>query len=121
MSQMYPATLPVMGTAMEERTSHSTAKARVERHRIKAAAAGIARVEVSVPSDDVGLVKAVAGTLRRGGTAADELRKILAPAASPPRVKTGAELVAFLQASPLRDADFTVERDRSPGRPVELE
>ena len=106
---------------MAERTADSTAKARVGRYRIKAAAAGIARVEVSVPSEDVGLVKAVAGTLRRGGTAANELRKTLAPTMPPPRAKTGAELVAFLQASPLRDADFIVERDRSPGRPVELE
>ena len=106
---------------MEERPVHRTAKQRVARHRIKAAAAGTARVEVSVPAEDVGLVKAVAGTLRRGGTAAAELRETLAPALSPPRAKTGAELVAFLQVSPLRDADFAVERDRSPGRPVDLE
>lgn len=106
---------------MEKRAVYHTAKARVARHRIKAAAAGMSRVEVSVPSEDVGLVKAVAGTLRRGGTAAAELRETLAPTVSPPPVKTGAELVAFLRASPLRDADLVVERDRSPGRPVDLE
>ena len=39
----------------------------------------------------------------------------------PPQATTGAELLAFLRASPLRDADFEVERDRSPGRPVDLE
>ena len=74
-----------------------------------------------MPAEDVGLVKAVAGTLRRGGTAAAELRETLAPAPSPLRAKTGAELVAFLMASPLRGADFAVERDRSPGRPIDLE
>ena len=67
-------------------------------------------------SKDAGLVKAVAGTLRRGGTAAAELRKTLAPAMSPPRAKTGAELIAFLRASPLCDTDFAVERDRTVAR-----
>ena len=121
MPHIVPVTLPVTDTVVEERTAHSTVKERVGRHRIKAAAAGIARVEVSVPSEDVGFVKAVAGTLRRGGSAADELRKTVGPRVLPPRAKTGAELVAFLQASPLRNADFVVERDRSPGRPVDLE
>ena len=107
--------------AMENRPVHHTSNARVARHRIKAAAAGTARVEVSVPSEDVGLVKAMAGTLRRGGTAAVELRDILAATVSSPRAKTGADLVAFLRASPVRDVDFVVERDRSPGRAVDLE
>ena len=106
---------------MDEGPADRTAKARVARHRIKAAAAGTARVEVSVPSQDVGLVKAVAGTLRRGGATAADLRETLVHTLSPPPAKTGAELVAFLRASPLRDADFAVERDRSPGRPVDLE
>ena len=106
---------------MENRTVHRTSGARVSRHRIKAAAAGTARVEVSVPSEDVGFVKAVAGTLRRGGSPAAELRETLAQTVSFPRAKTGAELVAFLRASPLCDADIVVERDRSPGRPIDLE
>lgn len=106
---------------MENRPVHRTSSARVARHRIKAAAAGTARVEVSVPSEDVGLVKALAGTLRRGGAAAVAVRETLAPALSPARANTGAELVAFLTASPLRDVDFVVERDRSSGRPVDLE
>lgn len=106
---------------MEKPSARLTSRARVARHRVKAAAAGMSRVEVSVPSEDAGLVKAVAGTLRRGGTAAAELRKTLVPAMSPPRAKTGAELIAFLRASPLCDTDFAVERDRSPGRPVDLE
>ena len=106
---------------MDDRPVPRTAGARVARHRIKAAAAGTARVEVSVPSEDVSLVKAVAGTLRRGGTAAMDLRDILATVVSPPRARTGAELVAFMRASPLRGVDFVVERDRSSGRPVDLE
>ena len=118
---MLPVILPDIGSGMEKPSVHRTSRARVARHRVKAAAAGMSRVEVSVPSEDVSFVKAVAGTLRRGGTAAAELRKTLAPAMSPPRAKTGAELVAFLRASPLCDADFVVERDRSPGRSVDLE
>ncbi len=106
---------------MKKRSPHSTAKARVARHRAKAAAAGTVRVEVSAPLEDAGLVKAVAGTLRQGGTAATELRETLALAMSSSRAKTGAELVAFLRSSPLRDANLVVERDRSPGRPVDLE
>ena len=118
---MLPGMLPDIEANMENASDHRTSRARVARHRVKAAAAGMSRVEVSVPSEDAGLVKAVAGTLRRGGTAAAELRKTLAPAMSPPRAKTGVELIAFLRASPLRDADFEVERDRSRGRPVDLE
>ena len=106
---------------MKKRSLHRTAKARVARHRAKAAATGMVRVEVSAPLEDASLVKAVAETLRQGGTAAAELREALAPVMSSSRAKTGAELVAFLRSSPLRGANLVVERDRSPGRPVDLE
>ena len=36
-------------------------------------------------------------------------------------VKTGAELVAFLRASPLVGEEFMIERNRSTGRAVDLE
>ena len=37
-----------------------------------------------------------------------------------PRAKTGAELVAFLRASPLTDAELPIERDRSTGRSTDF-
>ena len=106
---------------MVKRAVSPTSGARVARHRVGAAARGMARVEVSVPTDDAAFVKALAGTLRRGGSAAAALRETLASAVPPPRAQTGAELVAFLRSSPLRDGGFVAERDRSPGRPIDLE
>ena len=74
-----------------------------------------------MPVEDAGVIESVAETLRRGGTAAAELCETLSPTLSPQQAKTGADLVAFLRASPLRDANLEGERDRSLGRPVDLE
>ena len=35
--------------------------------------------------------------------------------------QTGADLLAFLRASPLVGEDMTIERDRTPGRVVDFE
>lgn len=95
--------------------------ARLARHRLKTAATGSRRVEVVIPAADAPLIKAVAGVLRSGGAEAARVRAQLQPLASPGKARTGAELVAFLRASPLVGADLDLERDRSTGRTIELE
>ena len=93
---------------------------RVSRHRKRIATGGARRVEVTVPSRDAPLVKAIAGALRTGGQEAELIRQSLQPMLTAPRARTGAELVAFLRASPLVDAELTIERDKSTGRSAEL-
>ena len=93
---------------------------RVSRHRKRIATGGAKRVEVTVPLQDAPLVKAIAGALRTGGEDAEVIRRTLQPRLIAPRAKTGAELVAFLRASPLTDADLAVERDHSTGRSADL-
>lgn len=78
------------------------------------------RVEVTVPSRDAPLVKAIAEALRSGGEEARRIREALQPVLSVPRAKTGSALVAFLRASPLVGAELQIERDRSTGRSVDL-
>ena len=94
---------------------------RVSRHRKRIAAGGAKRVEVTVPSRDAPLVKAIAGALRSDGKEAELIRQSLQPMLTVPRAKTGAELVAFLRASPLTEAELTIERDRSSGRSAHLD
>ena len=55
-----------------------------------------------------------------GGEDAELVRRSLRQRLTAPRAKTGAELVAFLRASPLADADLAVERDHSTGRSADL-
>ena len=93
---------------------------RVSRHRKRIATGGAKRVEVTVPLQDAPLVKAIAGALRSGGEEAELIRRSLHRRLTAPRAKTGAELVAFLRASPLTDADLAIERDRSTGRSADL-
>lgn len=94
---------------------------RVARHRKKVAAGGDRRVEVTVPSRDAPLVKAIAGALRSGGDDADRIRKSLQPLVSVPKAKTGKELVAFLRAAPFAETEVQVDRDRSTGRTADLD
>ena len=104
-----------------EHAKHTTRKtSRVTRHRKKVATSGAKRVEVTVPSRDAPLVKAIAGALRSGGEEAKRIRESLQPMLSVPRAKTGPELVAFLRASPLVGAELQIERDRSTGRSADL-
>jgi hypothetical protein len=93
---------------------------RIVRHRRRVQAEGAKRVEVTVPSRDAPLVKAIAGTLRSGGDEAQRLRGSLQPLLSIPRAKTGQEMVAFFRSSPLVNADLKIERDRSTGRSTDL-
>ncbi len=100
---------------------HDGAKQRLARHRAKLAAQGTRRVEVSVPAQDVGIVKAVAGALRTGGDEARWVRDVLARLTLREPARTGAELLAFLRASPLVGEDLIIERDRTAGRVVDFE
>lgn len=110
-----------MDRVVTKRTEHTTRPAsRVARHRTKVAAGGAKRVEVTVPSRDAPLVKAIAGALRSGGEGARRIRDSLEPIVSSPKARTGRDLVAFLRASPLVGADLRIERDSSTGRPVDL-
>ena len=93
---------------------------RVSRHRKRISTGGAKRVEVTVPLQDAPLVKAIAGALRSGGEEAELIRRSLQQKLTAPRAKTGAELVAFLRASPLTDADLAIERDHSTGRSADL-
>ena len=93
---------------------------RISRHRKRIATGGAKRVEVTVPFQDAPLVKAIAGALRSGGEEAELIRRSLQPVLTAPRAKTGVELVAFLRASPLTDAELAIERDHSTGRSADL-
>src|SRR6266849_8942145 len=57
-------------------------------HRRRAAARGFVRVEVQAPKKDVGLIRALAETLRGGAEKAEALRSTLAKALIHPEVKT---------------------------------
>lgn len=95
-------------------------ESRVTRHRTRVAAGGSKRVEVTVPSRDAMLVKAIAGVLRTGGNDAKRIRESLQTVVPMPQAKTGSDLVAFLRKSPLVGADLSVERDASRGRSADF-
>ena len=104
-----------------KRAQQATKKAsRVARCRKKIAASGAKRVEVTVPSHDAPLVKAMAGVLRLGGEDANRIRKSLQSLLSSPKARTGKELMAFLRASPLVETELQIERDRTTGRCADL-
>ena len=106
---------------MKPTSPKSQEASRVSRHRKKVATSGAKRVEVTVPSQDAPLVKAIAGALRSDGKEAKLIRQSLQPMLTAARARTGAELVAFLRASPLTDAELPIERDRSTGRSADLD
>ena len=93
---------------------------RVSRHRKRITSGGAKRVEVTVPYRDAILVKAIATALRSDGAEAELIRQSLHPVLTAPRAKTGSELVTFLRASPLTDAELPIKRDRSTGRSADL-
>ncbi|MDE0436739.1 MAG: hypothetical protein OXH92_22310 [Bryobacterales bacterium] len=104
---------------MTRQSTKEGSKTRVARHRAKTAAQGSRRVEVTVAARDAGLIKAVGVALRAGGEDAERVRKTLASMLSIEPVRTGAELVAFLRASPLVGEELMIERDQSTGRSVD--
>lgn len=94
---------------------------RVTRHRLRASASGTTRVEVAVPLTDAPLVRSLAKALREDRGTTSDLRRLLEAELVRPQAATGAELVNFLLASPLREVELEIERDRSSGRPVDFE
>ena len=90
------------------------------RYRERQLRSGMRRVEVTVPAKDVALIRRLAGELRSGGEAADRLRAEKGAATAFTPARTGEELIAFFRSSPLVGEDVSFERDRSPGRPIEL-
>ena len=106
---------------MTRQSTNEGSKTRVARHRAKTAAQGSRRVEVTVAARDAGLIKAVAGALRAEDKDAEKVRETLASMTFIEPVRTGAELVAFLRASPLVGEELMIERDQSTGRCVDLE
>ena len=106
---------------MAEQSTNEGLAARVARHRTRTLATGSRRVEVTVAACDAGLIRAVARTLRAGGEDATRVRDALTSMTSLAPAQTGAELVAFLRASPLVGEELVLMRDRSTGRVVDLE
>ncbi len=105
--------------AQRTRKPMSTTR-RVARHRKKLATSGARRVEVTVPVQDAGLVRDVAALLRAGGDQARKVRERVRPLVRPEHATSGSDLVAFFRASPLVGVELEVERDKSPGRPIDL-
>ena len=97
------------------------AAARVARHRVRAAANGVQRLEVSVPRADASLVRSLARTLRDGGERAVDLRRTLATVMPPPVARTGAELWEFLRSGPVFDVELDIRRETTDRPPVEFE
>ena len=95
-------------------------KDRVARHRRAVAASGVRRLEVSIPADDIAMVRKVAAALRGGGSPAERARTALRAAIVASGSGTGADILAFFQASPLAEVDLVLERDRTTGRPIDL-
>ena len=105
---------------MEQSKPMTRNTSRIARHRRKIAASGGKRVEVTVPSRDAPLIKAIAGALRSGGEEAKRVRELLQPMLSVQRAKTGRELVEFFRATPLVGAQLQTKRDHSTGRSADL-
>jgi len=89
--------------------------------RLRASARRITQVEVSVPLEDAPLVRSLARTLREDERGASHLRRLLKSEVALAPAGTGTEHVDFLLASPLRETELEIERDRSLTRPVDLE
>lgn len=93
---------------------------RVQRHRRRQAAAGSKRIEVTVPMGDAALLRALSVQLRAGGKVAASARASLHALLKGDEPSSGADLVAFLRASPLVGVAFDDLRERSIGRKFEL-
>ncbi len=116
----YPETFPEIET-LNPLNSKTEIPNRVVRHRKAVSGSGGKRVEVTVPANDAGLIKAIAGALRSGGKRARMVRKSLQPILTIPKARTGKELIEFLRRSPLADIALDFERDRSTGRSADFD
>lgn len=93
---------------------------RTSRYRRRQALRGTKRVEVSVPAQDIELIRELATELRAAGEEADRLRERVRAALGFRPARTGDELIEFFRQSPLVGEDLSFDRDRSPGRPITL-
>jgi hypothetical protein len=73
-----------------------------------------------VPIQDTERLRRVAALLRAGGEAAANARERLNELLPRPKARSGSELVTFFRTSPLVGLELEVERDKSPGRDVDL-
>ncbi len=80
----------------------------VNRHRERQSKKGLARMELSVPTQDRELLRSVASELRKGGFDADRMRMLLKSAVQ------GEDLIdfkAFLEMAPLEGVDLRRSKD----------
>jgi hypothetical protein len=75
---------------------------------------------VTVPAQDAELMRNVAALLRAGGDQARRVRKTLGPLVRTRIARSGSDLVAFFRNSPLVGVELELERDKSPGREIDL-
>jgi hypothetical protein len=99
--------------------SKATAR-RVASYRQKTRRQGLTRLEVTVPRRDAVLFRKAAETVRAGGAQARKLRDKMAETVSLKPAKTGADLLAFFQNSPLAKYDIDLTRDKSIDPPPEF-
>ena len=92
----------------------SQAKSSLVSHRARMVQQGFVRVEVSVSKDDASLVRQVVAALADPARQAAARTLLQQNFVGPPKVS----LKALLAAAPLDGIDL--ERDRSPGRDVDL-
>jgi hypothetical protein len=84
------------------------------------AAQGYRRVDLTVPDGDLELIRQLAAELRVGGEHAERLRSDIRSAVGLQPAQTGDELLEFFRQSPLVGEDLGFERDRSPGRSIDM-
>jgi hypothetical protein len=105
---------------MGKRKSSSGAALRVKGHRRRQAAAGMKRVEVVVPAEDVEVIRDLATVLRTGSKEADRVRARLRRMAPAAKRGTGADIVAMFQNSPFADLGIEIPHDRTITKPIDL-
>lgn len=110
--------LPVIQDCLEELYGEYVYSCPGYRQRLSAS--GLKRIEVTVPTGDAALVRRLVEVLRTGDETGEHLRRQVRSALGMLPAQTGEELVAFFRSSPLVGEELVFERDRSPGRPVEL-
>ncbi|MEO1302764.1 MAG: hypothetical protein AAFV36_06225 [Myxococcota bacterium] len=101
---------------MEKTKSTKPAKSQTAQYRSRHIGEQTKRVQVTVPSQDAGLVKVIARALRQDDDEAQRIRESIRPLVSSSKAKTGAELVAFFRDSPLTGAELPFERNELPCR-----
>jgi hypothetical protein len=104
---------------MRKRKS-SGAALRVKGHRRRQAAAGMKRVEVVVPAEDVEVIRALATMLRAGSREADRVRARLRRMAPVAKHGTGADIVAMFQNSPFAALGIEIPHDETITKPIDL-